>query len=178
MPIDPAFSIKWENKYYFFKQLVFGFRSSPKIFDSISQAVCWIASNNYNIKNILDLLDDFFAIVPHDANAKVTMKTFLNIFEVLGIPLSLTKTVGPCNTIEYLGIYLDSDKMETRLPKEKNVRIQQIIESFRKRSSCTKRERERELLSLLGHLNFACRVIIPGSSFVSYLIALCLTVSC
>lgn len=97
--------------------------------------------------------------MPHDANAKVTMKTFLSIFEVLGIPLSLTKTVGPCNTIEYLGIYLDSDKMETRLPKEKNVRIQQIIESFRKRSSCTKRERE--LLSLLGHLNFACRVIIP-----------------
>jgi hypothetical protein len=40
------------------------------------------------------------------------MKTFLSIFEVLGIPLSLKKTVGQFNTIEYLGIYLDSDKME------------------------------------------------------------------
>ena len=176
MPIDPALwpyhGIKWQNKYYFFKQLVFGSRSSPKIFDTISQAICWIASNNYNIKNILHLLDDFLVIVPHDANAQVTMETFLSIFDVLGIPLSLKKTAGPCNIIEYLGIYLDSDKMEARLPKEKIVRIQQIIESFRTRSSCTKRE----LLSLLGHLNFACRVIIPGRSFVSYLIALSTTV--
>lgn len=100
----PYHGIKWENKYHFFKQLVYGSRSSPKIFDTISQAVCWIASNNYNIKNILHLL--------------VTMKTFLSIFEVLGISLSLKKTVGQFNTIEYLGIYLDSDKMEARLQKK------------------------------------------------------------
>ena len=108
MPIDPTLwpyhGIKWENNYHFFKQLVFGSRSSPKIFHTISQAVCWIASNNYNIKNILHLL--------------VTMKTFLSILEVLGIPLSLKKTVGQFNTIEYLGIYLDSDKMEARLQKK------------------------------------------------------------
>jgi hypothetical protein len=46
------------------------------------------------------------------------MKTFLSIFEVLGIPLSLKKTVGQFNTIEYLGIYLDSDKIEARLQKK------------------------------------------------------------
>jgi hypothetical protein len=35
-------------------------------------------------------------------------------------------------------------------------------------SSCTKRE----LLQLLGHMNFATRVVIPGRSFTSYLIEL------
>jgi hypothetical protein len=62
------------------------------------------SGNNYNIKNILHLI--------------VTTKTFLSIFEVLGIPLSLKKTVGQFNTIEYLGIYLDSDKIEARLQKK------------------------------------------------------------
>jgi hypothetical protein len=72
-PIDPTLwpyhGIQWESNYHFFKQLVFGSRSSPKIFDTISQAVCWIASNNYNIKNILHLL--------------VTMKTFLSILGII-----------------------------------------------------------------------------------------------
>ena len=55
------------------------------------------------------------------------------------------------DVIKYLGIFLDSIKMEACLPRDKIVRIQQIIESFSMRNSCTKKE----LLSLLGHLNFA-----------------------
>ena len=35
--------IQWNGKYYFFNKLVFGCRSSPKIFDTLSQAICWIA---------------------------------------------------------------------------------------------------------------------------------------
>lgn len=62
--------------------------------------------------------------------------------------------------------------MEARLPREKVVRIQEIIHSYKSRKSCTKRE----FLSLLGHLNFACRVILPGRSFISHLIKLSTTV--
>ena len=49
VPIHPSLwpyhAIKWEGKYYFYTRLVFGSRSSPKIFDSLSRAICWIASN-------------------------------------------------------------------------------------------------------------------------------------
>lgn len=62
--------------------------------------------------------------------------------------------------------------METRLPREKLTRITELLETFQYKKSCTKRE----LLSLLGHLNFACRVILPGRSFISHLIALSTTV--
>lgn len=176
MPLAPELwpyhGIKWNDRYYFFNRLVFGCRSSPKIFDTLSQAICWIAKNNYHIENILHLLDDFLVIVPEEMNARETMCTFLNIFESLGVPLSPKKTEGPCHVIEYLGIFLDSVKMEARLPRDKIVRIQQIIESFSMRNSCTKKE----LLSLLGHLNFACRVILPGRSFMSHLIKLSTTV--
>lgn len=59
----PYHGIKWNGRYYFFNRLVFGCRSSPKIFDTLSQAICWIAKNNYHIENILHLLDDFLVIV-------------------------------------------------------------------------------------------------------------------
>ena len=47
IPIHPSLwkfhGIKWDDNYYFYKQLVFGSRSSPKIFDNLSSTVCWIA---------------------------------------------------------------------------------------------------------------------------------------
>ena len=67
---------------------------------------------------------------------------------------------------------LDSEQMEARLPLDKLRRLTDAVNSFQMRTSCTKYE----LLSLLGHLNFACRVIYPGCAFVSYLIRLSCTV--
>lgn len=36
----PYYGVKWDSKYYFYTRLVFGSRSSPKIFDSLSEAIC------------------------------------------------------------------------------------------------------------------------------------------
>jgi hypothetical protein len=80
--------------------------------------------------------------------------------------------LGPVTCLEYLGIILDSEKMEARLPTVKVERICGFIHKLFNKSSCTKRE----LLPLLGHFNFASRVILPGRSFVSYLIDLSTTV--
>ncbi|XP_071169413.1 uncharacterized protein [Mytilus edulis] len=126
----PFHGIQWDDKFYFFKRLVFGCRSSPKIFDTLSTAICWIAQNKYGIKNILHLRDDFLVIEPQEVNAQATMTRLLNMFKELGIPLSAKKTEGPCVVLEYLGITLDTSKMEARLPREKIVRIIEIIDSF------------------------------------------------
>jgi hypothetical protein len=69
-------------------------------------------------------------ILPAEANAGEVMNTFLNIFKNVGIPLSARKTEGLSHVIEYLGIYLDTVKMEARLPRENIVRIQAVIEAF------------------------------------------------
>ena len=168
----PYHGVKWNNKYYFYTRLVFGSRSSPKIFDSLSEAVCWILQNNYDIQHVLHLLDDFLTIDAPDAIPERTMAILTLVFKKLGIPLSTHKTVGPATVLEYLGIILDSSRMEARLPSDKIHRITHILNSFLTKKTCTKQE----LLSLLGHLNFACRVIYPGRAFVSYLIQLSTTV--
>lgn len=179
IPLSPDMwsfhGIQWDDCYYFYNRLVLGSRSSPKIFDNLSIAVnagYIVAKHNYGIENILHLLDDFLVIVQFGEDASAIMNTLLNIFDMLGIPLSTKKTEGPCTELEYFGIILDTINMEARLPLEKVKRIQGILESFSHRKTCTKRE----LLSLLGHLNFASRVIHPGRSFVSHLIKLSTTV--
>ncbi|XP_078332529.1 uncharacterized protein LOC111130663 isoform X2 [Crassostrea virginica] len=172
VPILPSqyhlFCVKWRNSYYFYTRLAFGCRSSPKIFDQFSQAICWIAKNNYEIECILHLLDDFLTIDRPDYPAERTMAILTLIFKRLNVPLAKNKTMGPNTVMEYLGIILDSNLMQARLPMDKVLRIREMLDSFYVKKSCTKRE----LLQLLGHLNFASRVIIPGRSFVSYLLRL------
>lgn len=171
IPIKPdqwhLFGFKWQDKYYFYKRLAFGCRSSPKIFDHLSQAVCWIAQHNYKIPTIFHLLDDFLTIDRPDACGERTMALLCTIFKWLNIPLAAHKTVGPATELEYLGILLDSVNMEARLPVDKVERITLFLQAVLEKRTCTKRE----LLQLLGHLNFASRVIRVGRSFVSYLIS-------
>lgn len=160
------YGIKWRSKYYFYTKLAFGSRSSPKIFDSLSTAICWIANHNYSIENILHLLDDFLTIDPPWFDADITMRALMSLFSNLNIPLAAAKTVGPTTCLEYLGIILDTILMQARLPPDKLAHLVLLLESFMQKSSCTKRE----LQSLLGHLNFACRTIVPGRSFISRLL--------
>lgn len=169
LPIKPSlwpfYGVKWDNRYYFFTRLPFGSRSSPKLFDLFSQSIVWIAEHNYGIPHMLHLLDDFFVVDSNRVAGERTRVMLRFLFDRLRVPLSLSKTIGPVQEIEYLGIILDSQRMESRLPSEKLARILVMIESLLHRRKCTKRE----LLSVLGHMSFASRVVIPGRSFVHYL---------
>jgi hypothetical protein len=164
----PFYGVRWSNKYYFQVRLAFGSRSSPKLFDMLACAICYIAVNNYDVDVLLHLLDDFLTIDRPEVIAERTMAIMTHIFNLLRVPLAWHKTMGPVQVLEYLGVTLDSVLMQARLPLNKVSRIVQILDEVSSRKTCTKRK----LLSLLGHLNFASRVVVPGRTFVSYLLSL------
>ncbi len=172
MPIHPSFwhlfGIRWKENFYFSVRLTFGCRSSPKIFDMLSEAICWILSNNYDIPYLVHLLDDFLIISPPDSIPAAHLLTTQKVFSELGIPLALDKTAGPSTSIEFLGINLDSQKFQASLPKEKIDRMILVASTLAANPICSKRE----LLSVLGHLNFAMRIIPQGRPFISHLLTL------
>lgn len=94
-------------------------------------------------------------------------------FTNLGIPLAPHKTQGPCTNLEFMGIILDTVRMEDRLPPDKVERIQASLVSFRGKKSCSLKE----LQSLIGTLNFACKVVPPGRPFLQRMIDLTRDVS-
>ena len=67
-----------------------------------------------------------------------------------------------------LGILLDSSKWEMRLPVDKLAALQTDIQSWLECRQCTKRQ----LLSLVGSLSFAAKVVPPGRTFVRRLLDL------
>ncbi|XP_076158650.1 uncharacterized protein LOC143141830 [Alosa pseudoharengus] len=171
MPIHPSdwplFGVKWESKFYFAVKLTFGCRSSPHIFNCLSEALCWILLNVCKLPFVLHLLDDFL-LVDFPSSENSVLDTLKRVFSAVGVPLSEEKTMGPLTRLEFLGIMLDSVKMQASLPEEKLIRIRAITASFVSSRTVSKRE----LLSLLGHLNFAMRIIPQGRSFISRLLSL------
>ena len=78
------------------------------------------------------------------------------------------KTIGPSSVLSFAGIELDSDHMEARLPADKLAKCKLLITVFLRR----KKVPLKDLPSLIGVLNFACSVVVPGRAFLRRLIDL------
>ena len=94
--------------------------------------------------------------------------TITSVASQVGIPLAPNKLEGPTTRLVFLGILIDTARMETSLPDEK---LHEILAELQSWSSC-KKCRKRDLLSLIGKLNFACRIIPAGRIFLRRLINL------
>ena len=83
------------------------------------------------------------------------------------------KLVGPSTVSTYLGILIDTENMQIRLPPEKLESLKNLLATWSSKVKCKKRE----LLSLIGKLSFACKVVKPGRMFLRRLIKLSTTVT-
>ena len=95
------------------------------------------------------------------SNSKVCQKnlnTFLALSENLGIPIKASKTCQPSTKAVVHLVMLDTEQMELSLPEDKCQTILEKLSHFMNRKKC----RLQELQSLIGHLNFACLIVVPG----------------
>ena len=86
----------------------------------------------------------------------------IQVCHLLNIPLAIQKVEGPTTCLDFLGIILDTIRMEARLPDEKLTRIYHTIANWLDKQNATKRE----ILSLVGLLQHATKIVCPGRIFV------------
>ena len=93
---------------------------------------------------------------------------------VLVFQLNLKKTEQPTTCLTIYGIEIDYSAMVARLPRDKIDKIASLLLEYKVKRKVTLRE----IQSLLGLLNFACGVIIPGRAFLRRLIDLTVGHTC
>ena len=161
----PLLGIRWGGQFYVDKCLPFGLRSSPYLFNRLADALCWVACNKFGVKDLIHYLDDYLLVQPAQplVSGRQQFYTLLATMEFLHVPLAegADKVCPPCTTLTFLGIELDSDAWEMRLPLAKLTEIKELLARWIHRTRCTKRE----LLSLAGSLSFAAKVVSPGRTF-------------
>ena len=120
------------------------------------------------------ILDDFIFLGPGNSNAcSRNLNAFLDLAQLLNIPIKHEKTVEPTTELIVHEIEIDSPKMEFRLPEDKIIKAREILQFLGRKKKVTLHE----LPSAIGFLQFACKAILPGRAFLRRLINLTIGVS-
>lgn len=123
----------------------------------------WIARDVLLASAVIHVLDEFLFLTPSSAKCQADLNRFLQLCDTLGVPVTY---MGPFPCLQFVGINLDTQAMEARLPQDKIDKCKHLLESFLQRRSATLRDFQ----SHIGFLNFACSVVVPGRAFLRHLI--------
>ena len=142
-----------------------GHRSSAKILNAVADALEW-RLKAIGVHYVYHYLHDFTVLGAPGTDE--CARAVNELQATCWIPLATHKSEGPATSITFLGIVIDTVAEELRLPTEKLVRLRTQLVEWGDKKACT----HRELESLIGHLNHACKVVRPGRSFLRRMIDL------
>ena len=123
VPVHPQdqhlLSMQWGSMLFVDTVLPFGLRSAPKIFNALADGVEWI-TRQQGVQYLMQYLDDFLVMGPPDGKeCHEGVHTLLGVLEDLGLPIAEDKLEGPGTKLTFVGVEIDSEAMEIRLPQEK-----------------------------------------------------------
>ena len=167
IPISPLdyhkLGFSFKNQFYFDRVLPMGASSSVRIYESLSKALQWILQNKLGVSHVSHIIDDFIFIGPENSDqCEQALTKFIAMCEKINIPIKHSKTIMPTSCTSVHGIELDTVAMEARLPADKVENLSCLLAKYKLR----KKIKLGELQSILGHLNFACKVVKPGRCFL------------
>ena len=138
-------TMSWKGEVYIDHCIPFGLRSAPKLFNILADLLSW-ATQKAGVSYLIHYLDDYLTIGP--PLSQVCQHNLTLLCKDLCFPLTTDKLEGPATSLSFLGIILDTSRMEIRLPTDKLSRTREMIKAWLPRKKATKRE----LLSLVGTL--------------------------
>ena len=95
--------------------LPFWLWSAPFLFNQVSDALEWVLKHNYGLQHVIHILDDFFIAKATKVDCLGSFSTLLKVFMSLWVPTVAAKTLGPSQVLEFMGIVIDSNRMEAQL---------------------------------------------------------------
>lgn len=166
IPVHPADrclqAVKWKSQIFIDPMLPFGLRSAPKIFNAVAGVLHWHLQQS-GIPLLFHYLDDFvIAGPPHSSQCANSLAILDRECVLLNLPMAAHKHEGPATCLAILGIVIDTIAGQLRLPHDKLERLQSLLHQWRFKKACARRELE----SLIGLLNHACKVVRSWRSFL------------
>ena len=163
----PALGLKWRfnddrrSTYLIDTRLPFGARSAPGIFHRITQSVRRMMLKK-GISGVVVYLDDFLVVGRTLQECQHAFDTLCTLLLELGFTISPTKLVPPCQKLTFLGVDIDTTLLTLSLSEKKLQDLKELLDSFRSRVRASKRQ----LQQLAGRLNWACKVVYGGRTFL------------
>ncbi|KAK3106927.1 hypothetical protein FSP39_003200 [Pinctada imbricata] len=154
--------ISFQDKYYIDKCLPFGCAISCNLFEKFATFLEWVIKSRTGVTTIHHYLDDFIFIGDQQSTQCHTlMNNFKSMCLDLGIPLNDSKTEGPCTSLVFLGLEIDTIAQTIKVPQDKLNDLKDLLTKLSKLQKTTLKD----LQSLVGKLNFVTKAIHGSRAF-------------
>ena len=161
-------AVEWEGNVYVDLMLPFGLRSAPKLFNAVADGLEWYLRRR-SVQHVFHYLDDFIVVAaPASPDCAIALDILNKSCADLGLPIAEHKRAGPTTCLVFLGIEVDTMASQLRLPTDKLQRLKALLADWGDKKTCSRKELE----SLIGLLNHACKVVRAGRSFLRRMIDL------
>ena len=143
-----------------------GVSHACRTFELLSQALRWICQHKFHISHMSHILDDFIFFGKTLPDCHSSLSRFFELSNMVNLPIKQSKTVFPSTTVTLHGIEVDKVNQTLALPPDKVTSLRQKLINLANRKKTTLKEMQ----SLIGSLNFACRAIAPGRAYLRRLV--------
>ena len=153
--------IKVKGQFFIDSCLPFGASISCTIFEDTSTLIHWITERRAG-HAMIHYLDDFFTVHKMAYICGNIMCSFKQVYKEIGMPVSPEKAVGPVQVIQFLALTIDTALMVIKVPEDKRADILKVLTKMVQKWKVT----SLDLQSLVGKLNFLCKVVPAGKQFI------------
>ena len=152
--------------YYFSKVLSFGLRSAPALFDVFASALLQFMFAEGAPDSIVRYVDDFLLVAPTASACQRGLDVMLETCQKSGFQVQPSKVTAPSNEVKFLGITINTITRTLSIDKARLDEVLALVSELLSLRSVSKRR----LLSVIGKLAFASRVVRTGRAFLGRLI--------
>lgn len=161
-PLDwPLTCMQHDGKFYVDRAMPFGSRISSVYM----QRMALFIQRALLVRGILTVvyLDDVLLILKRHENPDGIFVQARDLIMELGLPIAWDKIVTPTRCLKFLGIFLDLDKKEIRMPEEKIRKFADLARhTYNKRIVSVK-----TVQSIAGHINHLSKAVRPARLFLN-----------
>ena len=151
---------------YFSKVLSFGLRSAPALFDVFASALLQFMFKSGAPTSVVRYVDDFLLVAPDASSCQQGLNIMLDTCHSSGFSVQPSKVTAPANEVKFLGITINTVSRTLFIDRDRLDEVVRLVNELLALRSVSKRR----LLSVIGKLAFASRVVRIGRAFLGRLI--------
>ena len=155
-----------ERSYLFDSRLPFGSKKACQVFQKLSDSVAKMLKEKGI--SLVNYLDDLLIVSPTKEKCWLDLDMSINVLTKLGFVINWDKVSPPTQIITFLGVQINAVSRSLTLPQDKLTDLKCLLNTWLTKKKCSKKD----LLKFLGKLNWACRVVRGGRTFMRRLIDL------
>ena len=152
--------------YFVDSKLPFGARKSCQIFSRVSDSISRMLRKQ-GVRTV-NYLDDMLVISDTKTANWLHFDKAINLLTQLGFEINWKKIEPPTQSIDFLGVHINTVSRTLSLPANKLVEFQKLVSKWTLKCRASKKE----IQKFLGKMNWAARVVRGGRTFMRRLIDL------